>query len=469
VPNQRLVLVVLWILLHPLSLEKLFYFGAPPYPDFPMPSVIVSASDLALFLLAGRLALETILLRRKPLAWPAAATPFALLSLWVVVLFFTAPSVGGGLQILHWAKMLLFLLVLPAAIRSRDELLVVLVALAVAVGLQSLVVWASWQLHRPISFITLFSSAGMPLIGFSSGDGSPLLRASGTFGQVNQQAGMHLFFTLPLIGLIFVRNALWRGLAIAVIGLSLSAILITFSRTAWVGGLGATATLLTVTILCRKMTRRNWAVLGLMAGLGCIALGAFSQPIVKRIFSGDEGATASRFRMMATSLELIASHPILGCGPGNYVADTLGGRDNQRGATTRRARGEPRLFGKIDGLESYNMTVKGKRSVVPLQVHNKYLLVLVELGIVGLLLLAWFQWRLWQTAWDCLRTSDPMLFWVAAALLGATLATHVYFMLELAYDDKSVLILMVANALVLCLHRIVKAESASALPQEATL
>jgi O-antigen ligase len=173
--------------------------------------------------------------------------------------------------------------------------------------------------------------------------------------------------------------------------------------------------------------------------------------------------------MMATSLELIASHPILGCGPGNYVADTLGGRDNQRGATTRRARGEPRLFGKIDGLESYNMTVKGKRSVVPLQVHNKYLLVLVELGIVGLLLLAWFQWRLWQTAWDCLRTSDPMLFWVAAALLGATLATHVYFMLELAYDDKSVLILMVANALVLCLHRIVKAESASALPQEATL
>ena len=459
VPNQRLVLVVLWILLHPLSVEKLFPLGAPLYPGFPVPAVVVSASDLALALLAGRLAVEAILTRRKPCAWPAAATPYAWLCGWVVVLFFTAPSVGGGVQILHWAKMLLFLLVLPGSIRTRDELLVVLVALAVAISLQSVIVWTSWRLHRPVSFITLFSSAGMPLIGFTSGEGGRLIRTSGTFGQVNQQAGLHLFFTLPLLGLVFVKNAIWRGLAIGVIGLSLSAVLLTFSRTAWVGGLVAAATVLTAAVWFKKMTRRHWARLAIFAGFGGAVLGVFSQPILDRIFAGDEGASSSRLRMIATSAELAASHPVLGCGPGNFVADSIGGRDLNRESATWRESGQPREDGKIEGLETVNGRINGKRTIIPLQVHNKYLLVLVELGCVGLLLFAWYQWRLLRTAWACLKTPDPMLFWVAAGLLGATVASHVYFMLELAYDDKSVLMLLIANALVLCLHRIVHAES----------
>ncbi len=459
VPNPRVVLVILWVFLHPLSIEKVFPIGPPPHPNFPPPTIVVSASDIALFLLVGRIFFEWFVHRKRPCNWPTAATPYLALCCWVVAMFFTAPSIGGILQIMHWWKMLAFLLVLPAAIRTRYELYLVLAAVGIAVAAQSAVVWTSWRLHKPISFITLFSPSSLPLIGFSSGGDSGLhIRASGTFGQVNQQAGLHVFFTLPLLGLVFVRNSLWRSITVVVIMMSMSAILITFSRTAWLAGIGAFCAIIACAILAKRMTRRTWLMLGLCAGVSLCVLGVFIGPVTDRIFKGDEGASSSRLRMVMTSFQLSARHPLLGTGPGNFVEAILEGRDLNLQAPTWLAPGQPRVYGAIEGIESYNGVVNGKQIIVPLQVHNKFLLVLVELGIVGLLLFVWYQWKLIRTAWACLRVSDPSLFWAAAGLLGATVATQIYFMLELAYDDKSVLILIWANALLLTLHQIILRE-----------
>lgn len=467
VPNQRVVLVVLWILLHPLSVEKVFEIGAPPHANFPAPTLVISASDLAFYLLLARVALEWIVSRKRPFAWPSAATAYVAICCWVVLMFFTAPSIGGIQQIMHWWKMLAFLLVLPAAIRTRAEFLAVMAALAFAVASQAAVVWVSWRLHKPIGFITLFSSSSLPLINFSGGGESALhVRASGTFGQVNQQAGLHVFFTLPILGLAFVRNPLWRIGSLCAVAASMSAVLVTFSRTAWVACVCAFVSILVVAVLFKRMRRRTWMGLGLMAALAAVVLGIFIQPVLDRIFKGDEGASSSRLRMVMTSFRLSTEHPILGTGPGNFVEASLAGRSLNQQSASWLAPGQPRVYGAIEGLESYNGVVNGKQIIVPLQVHNKYLLVLVELGVIGLLLFAWYQWRLLRTAWDCLKTPDPALFWSAAGLFGATIATQIYFMLELAYDDKSVLILILANALLLTLHQIVSNERKLAAQRE---
>lgn len=458
VPNQRITLVLVWILFYPLSIEKIFQFGTPQHLYFPLPSVIISAADVAFYLLLGKVLLDWFLAKRPPIGWPAAATPYLVLCVWVSLMFLKAPSVAGMLQVMHWWKMLAFLLVLPAAIRSRGELYLVLFVLAVSIGLQSLIVWLSWRIHKPISFITLFSPSALPLLGFGGSEGTVLLRASGTFGQVNQQAGLHVFFTLPLIGLAFVRNLRWRIFGFVIAGLSLSAILLTFSRTAWLAISIAGFAIILLAVVYRRMTRRTWAVFGLAAGLACLVVAAFINSISTRLLHGDEGATSSRFRMIVTSLNLTLTHPLLGSGPGNFVEDSLGGRELNRRSSTWNLPGANRADDEIEGLESYRGEINGKRIIVPLQVHNKYLLVLSELGLVGLSLFVWYQWRLLRMSLESLRTDDATLFWTAAGLFGALVASQVYYMLELAYDDKSVLVLMLPSALLLCVHQIVKGE-----------
>src|SRR5258708_39189605 len=50
-PNRRIVLVLVFVFLHPLSIQKAFQLCDPQVPGF-MPSfLVVSASDIALFLL----------------------------------------------------------------------------------------------------------------------------------------------------------------------------------------------------------------------------------------------------------------------------------------------------------------------------------------------------------------------------------------------------------------------------------
>jgi O-antigen ligase len=89
-----------------------------------------------------------------------------------------------------------------------------------------------------------------------------------------------------------------------------------------------------------------------------------------------------------------------------------------------------------------------------LPAHNKYLLIAAELGLVGLGLFLWFQWRLLRAVLRGLQTRDALLWWVGVALIGAFAATLNEFMLELFYDDKTVLMPMFINALMICFSRI---------------
>ena len=86
-PNRRTLLVVAWVLVHPLSLEKVFRVGDPILPGFLPPTLVISGSDVALLLLLLSLVGEALVLRRRPaFHWPAAATPFALLVAWSVLI-----------------------------------------------------------------------------------------------------------------------------------------------------------------------------------------------------------------------------------------------------------------------------------------------------------------------------------------------------------------------------------------------
>ena len=113
-------------------------------------------------------------------------------------------------------------------------------------------------------------------------------------------------------------------------------------------------------------------------------------------------------------------------------------------------------------MEAATSVVGDRLYLIPLQVHNKYMLVTVELGFIGLVLFVWYQAQILRAAWGCLATDNPILLFSGIGLFGAFFATQVYFMFELVYDDKSMLILLFDNALLLALSRIVQQERRAA-------
>lgn len=456
IPNRRIALACAWVLALPLSLEKVFPVFPPAYRGFMGTTLVLSGADLVFYVLVLSLVFEAAATRRKMFFWPAAATPYALLVAWVLAMFlFMGPTGTGTMQVLHWLKMFVFLVVFSSAIRTREELLTVLVAAAAAVMIQSIIVGIAYTTDHKIGFSSKVTNEAMMMFTSGGADSESFTRATGTVGHVNQQAMFHTFFTLPLVGLFMVRNWIWRVfVAVALLG-SFCAVTLTFSRASWIScGLAATI-ILFVAWKSGRITRQGWLTICMGALAATLCLGAFSEMIVERLTKGDDGASSSRIRMALLALDHITSHPVTGVGPGNFINAKLAQYPVQWARNVWLPREQTYKPRDLAGLELYEVELQGHHYYMPGVVHNKFLLVTAELGLVGLALFLWFQGRVFLHALQSLRTKDPVLWWLGVALIGDFFANQTEFMLELFYDDKTVLMPLFVDALILALARIV--------------
>ncbi len=455
-PNKRIMLVVAWIMLHPLSIEKVFMFGKPLLPEFLPPRTVLSASDLVFLALLFYLLFESFYSDEKVWLISSPILPFSLLTFWVLIEFMLHSSnVESGLTLLHTAKMLLFLVIFSSAIRNREELILVLVAVAIALSIQVfLVIFSHFSSH----VFHISSKVQVELLKFSGVSGSSYLRATGTVGHVNQEACFLTFFSFPLIGLLAAKNGWWRlSIAILLI-LSFFAIILTFSRSAWVSC--AIAIVAIAVFLFRNQTYKEtiWLyIFPLLIALSIAFLG-LHQSVLDRLFHGDEGATASRKRAILLSIDLFKIHPLVGVGPGNFVRATLKQYppEDIRNIWMKPGKKPRPLAYRYGRLEVNQIKIKNKTYVVPLPVHNKYLLILTELGFVGFSLFMWFIFRLYKLTLTCLKTSDTILLFTAFGAIGAFWSILSYMNLDLFADDKTVEILLFAPVIIMSLSRIVQ-------------
>lgn len=463
-PNRRILLVCAWVLAHPLSLERVFPVFPPPLPGFMRVPVVISGSDLVFGLLVVVMIWEAATGRRKLFHWPSAATPYLILVGWVCAMFVWHGAVTGTsiIQLAHWVKMLVFLFFLSSAIQTREELMTVLVAVAGAVLIQSLILGVSYGLGKKLGFSSKVTSSGM--MGFTSG-GDPsavITRATGTVGHVNQQAMFHTFFTVPVAALLMVRNSIWRIVICVVVLGSMCGVILTFSRASWISCSLAAAIIVGLAWRSGRITRMGW--LGISGGClaGILVVSAFSPMIVTRLTKGDDGATSSRVRMAMLALDNAARAPVTGVGPGGFINARLTANPSRWTNPVWLPPGEPFLPRDVDGVDMLEVLLLGKWYYVPGVVHNKFLLVLAELGVVGLALFLWFHWRVFCHARRALRTADPMLWWIGAALLAAFVTIQTEYMFELFYDDKTVLTPLFVMAMMISLDRIVAREKEEA-------
>jgi hypothetical protein len=186
--------------------------------------------------------------------------------------------------------------------------------------------------------------------------GNAAIRVGGTLGHPNELARF-LGFVLPLAFAVMIaeQSKRYRALAGAALLVGGAALVATLSRAAWIG-VAAGVSLVFFTMLARSELRSK-ALHGLRLVLLLIVPFTLANlgTLIARFTSKDEGSFATRGPMAQVAMRIIQKHPLQGVGFGNY-----------------------RLWLPRFGDPDHPFTFQAK-------VHNMYLLIAAEIGIVSLL------------------------------------------------------------------------------------
>jgi putative inorganic carbon (HCO3(-)) transporter len=197
---------------------------------------------------------------------------------------------------------------------------VVMIAIQSIVGIGQVVGQQSLGLAR-LGEHVLTPSLGVSVI--TAADGTRFLRAYGLTDHPNILGGILVFGLLPIVGLASIRPQGGRSLSLVVASLGAAALLITFSRGAWLGLLAGLAVLggMLLTIGDRPAVRR----LGLTCAAGLIVAAPFALPFRDALGARADPSGVSitevrsiheRTALSQATTTVIAAHPFLGVGAG---------------------------------------------------------------------------------------------------------------------------------------------------------
>ena len=275
-------------------------------------------------------------------------------------------------------------------VRTREDVLFILKFLLAACLLESVVMIILRFTGMPSTIW------GLPThIHIDSDPKEGFMRIGGTVGSSNFAAA-YLSISLTCAASVLFTNLgrLCKWLAVAVLGLGSIALILTFSRGGWL------ALAVSLTLLCLVAWRRRGLSLKVPVAV-LLLLGLLYVPfhslIGARLFGDDRGSAESRIPLMNLALRITEDHPLLGVGANNFTA-AMG----------------PYLTSEF-------------REGFLFAVHNKYLLVLTETGIGGLIaFLAFFVGTVRQ-GWQCWNLRDPLLSPLALGF-AAGIAGHMVHM-----------------------------------------
>ena len=222
------------------------------------------------------------------------------------------------------------------------------------------------------------------------------IRVAGTFGHTNQFARyLGLVLPLALAVAIATQKKSHRLLAGGTLLMGGAALVATLSRAAWIGvTLGSAlvfAAIFMQPALRAKAVQGLKVVLMLLTPFVLININTF----IARFTSEDEGSFATREPMARIAMKIIEDHP-LGIGYGNYRIIL------------------PR-YG--DPFEPFTLQAK---------VHNMYLLIAAELGIITLLAFLALMLVVFVQCFQLAKRMPPELSIVAIGIAGGLLAFTIH-------------------------------------------
>lgn len=374
---------VLLVLAIPLATFNRQLFARRDY--FGTPGIAVGVVEAALIGLAiARLTMPERVPVRAMLRTGVGACAIALVAAAAISLPFAEDRTLAAFGLVDAAKGVLLFALVGATVTDRKGLRWVVDALLAAVLVQEILALTQWATGSSLGLSSLGESSQLMRMTFG---GDTFVRVAATLVHPNQFANF-LGLVLPLalaLALAGGRGPVARAFYGGVFVLGLLIFILTFSRTGWfhIG----TSTLVVCAILLAKgrlgVQSRN---LGIIAGLlATILVVSFSPAIAARLFESNPVLVTGRFDMARVALDMFVSRPLAGVGINNYM----------------------------EALPLFD-----HKGVMPAPVHNVYLLVAAEMGVVGLAAFGAVIVALIRTLMRAVAGLDRAVSTIAIGMLG---------------------------------------------------
>jgi hypothetical protein len=377
----------------PLHLDvHLGFYTLPTAPEGLGALTRITAIDLILLLLLFLWLVENVRESRVRIQFfPKVAVPAVLfITVGLVSSLFARELRLASFQFVEMTKGFLLFLYLANRVRDDQDRLWIAAGLMAAVLFQSSLGLYQAIMGRPLglTFLGERNLVSRHLLGSRT-----TTRPLGTLFSTNQLA-LYLGMTLPIVGsLLLAPVSRWMKLAASLVILAgLATVVFTLSRATWLGLLISAGLLSLFGVRTRSF--RLWQVLLGLSVLIIVVLvfnGLTGDVIIQRLTVDDHGSAESRAPLMRGALAVIADHPVLGSGWNNY-RETI------------------RIY-DISG----EYTARGTLPVV----HNLFLLVAAETGLLGL---GAFLWLLAALAIRGIRFVASNITGLAAAMTVGILA-----------------------------------------------
>jgi len=353
--------------------------------------------------------------------WPPGATPLACLIGWSALSMVNSVDPGRSMLWL-WGSVraLLCYIYVWNHVKTRGDLRLFVGCLIAGLLLESLIACAQYATGSALGLSALGASRELVVVELGHAEVS---RVVGTLGHPNP-LGRYLAAVLPLVFALNLAAVQWRWWTRMVItGASLLgaiALVLTFSRSAWLGtGLACVFLLVSVLFQRRMRVRPTPVLFGAVAIVVVMML--FGPLIASRLLEYDEGTAASRIPQMRVAWSMITSHPVLGVGLKNYTVV----------------------------MREYDTTSEGMSFRYYHRVHNMYLLVAAEVGVMGVVWFGWFLWTVGRRGWQrIVATNDVLTRWVLLGIAGGVLAHLVVGMVEPMFPGRDNLFMIFTAILV---------------------
>jgi len=309
----------------------------------------------------------------------------------------SAPSPNLSLfEIVQMLKMYLGFLYIANNIKSRKEIQFVVAFLLLGLFLESLLGLAQYKFDRPFVPSVLGGPEKLGYIRL----GRPLSRISGTWASYNDFA-WYLTFMLPIsMSLLFSRiKGIYKSMCGLALVAGIGALICTLSRAGWISFVVAALIVLLLNFSKTKgRTGLNNFATTIVAILIIIFIIITVNPqflniVNRRVFSDDYDSARSRIPQMQIASNIIRTYPFLGVGINNYT----------------------------EVMQDYDTIETRLASITPYQVHNIFLQVTAEMGIMGFAIFIWLILMVYKEGLSYIKISEgPMSNIVVGLIAGIT-------------------------------------------------
>ena len=276
-------------------------------------------------------------------------------------------------------QMFMMFIYIVGAVRTRDDVQFLITMLMVGLLLESVVM-----------ILLQFGGQSVKIPGIStrmSEETAVVYRSGGTVGAPNVAASYLCLLLTPALSILFTPvGRAHKWLAATAFGLGTIALVLTLSRGGWI------AFGLAIPIFFLFAHRRGAIQLKhivWIATLTMLVCLPVSQAVYGRLFANEGTSAGARMPLMRMAGLVIQDHPVLGIGANNFPI-----------VVRRYVR--PEFSGNYVSA-----------------VHNKYLLIWAETGLLSLVAFLWFLGTTMRRGWQCWRCSDPVLAFPALAFAAA--------------------------------------------------